>query len=127
MSPGTPDIHPNMAEAYRRRIERLTEVPSHRDNALQAADAIREIIDLLMVTPGEKQGRCTVTIQGELGAILDRVGRSDKLGSKSERGLPAVRFERRRCEMSRFPVAYEGGAVLETSHWSYCWTNGRLT
>ena len=70
MPPGTPDIHPNIAEAYRRGIERLTEVPSHSDDALQAADTIRKIIDRLMVTPGKKQGRCTITIQGALGTIL---------------------------------------------------------
>ncbi|WP_168734603.1 hypothetical protein [Ollibium composti] len=99
MLPGTPNIHPNTAEAYRRRIERLTEVPSHPDDALQATDAIRWIIDFLMVTPGEKQGRCIITIQGELGTILDWVGRSDKLGSKSDRGLPAARSDRRRYDI----------------------------
>lgn len=39
-----PDIHPNIAETYRRRIERLTEALSHADDALEAADAIREVI-----------------------------------------------------------------------------------
>jgi hypothetical protein len=47
----TPDIYPNIAETYRRRIERLTEALSHPDDALEAADAIREVIDRIVVTP----------------------------------------------------------------------------
>lgn len=78
----TPDIHPNIAETYRRRIERLTAALSHPDDALEAADALREVIDRIVVTPGESRGDDSITLQGELGTILDWIDRSDKPGYK---------------------------------------------
>lgn len=77
-----PDLHPGIAETYRRRIERLTETLSHPGNALEAADTIREIIDRVVVTPGQKRGSYSITLQGELGTILDWITRSGKPGYK---------------------------------------------
>ena len=79
MPPGTPDIHPNTAEAYRHRIERLTEVPSHPDDALQATDAIRWVIDFLIVTPGEKR----VAAQSPFRASLARSSTGSAAGTNS--------------------------------------------
>ncbi|TWG49802.1 recombinase family protein [Aminobacter sp. J44] len=75
-----PAIHPGVAETFRRRIERLTEALDHPDDALEAADAIREIIDRIVITPGEKRGSYSVTLQGELGTILDWIERTGKPG-----------------------------------------------
>jgi len=75
-----PDIHPGIAETYRRRIERLTAALDHPDDALEAADAIREVIDRVIITPGRRRGSYTVTLQGELGTILDWIERSGKPG-----------------------------------------------
>jgi len=77
-----PDLHPGIAETYRRRIERLTETLSHPANALEAADTIREIIDRVVVTPGQKRGSYSITLQGEFGTILDWIARSGKPGYK---------------------------------------------
>ncbi|CAH0340473.1 zinc ribbon domain-containing protein [Rhizobium sp. CECT 9324] len=77
-----PDLHPGIAETYRRRIERLTETLSQPGNALEAADTIREIIDRVVVTPGENRGSYSITLQGELGTILDWIDRSGKPGYK---------------------------------------------
>jgi len=87
-----PDIHPNIAETYRRRIERLTEALSHPDDALEAADAIREVIDRLVVTPGDKHGDYTITLQGELGTILDWIDRSGKPGYKPKADTASSRL-----------------------------------
>jgi site-specific DNA recombinase len=77
-----PDIHPGIAETFRRRIERLTEALGHPDDALEAADALREVIDRIVVTPGETRRDLSITLQGELGAILDWIDRSGKPGYK---------------------------------------------
>jgi Recombinase. len=77
-----PDLHPGIAETYRRRIERLAETLSHPDKAPEAAATIREIIDGVVVTPGEKRGTYSITLQGELGTILDWIDRSGKPGYK---------------------------------------------
>jgi len=87
-----PDIHPGIAETYRRRIERLTEALSHPDDALEAADAIREVIDRIVVTPSEQRGSYTITLQGELGTILDWIDRSGKPGYKPNSDLPTSRL-----------------------------------
>ncbi len=71
-----PDIHPGIAEAYRRRIERLTAALSHPDDALDAAEAIREIIDRIVITLGPTRRDLSITLQGELGTILDWIGRA---------------------------------------------------
>lgn len=91
-SQDTPDIHPNIAEAYRRRIERLTDALNHPDDAAEAADALREVIDRVTVTPGTSRGDYTITLQGELGTILDWIDRTGKSGYKPNPDLPASRL-----------------------------------
>lgn len=75
-------MHPGIAETYRRRIERLTAALDHPDDALEAADAIREVIDRVIITPGRRRGSYNLTLQGELGTILDWIERSGKPGYK---------------------------------------------
>ena len=77
-----PDIHPNISEAYRRRIERLTETLSDPDDALVAADAIREVIDRIVITPGQQRGENHVTLRGDLATILEWIERTGKPGYK---------------------------------------------
>jgi hypothetical protein len=77
-----PDMHPGIAEAYRRRMERLTAALAHPDDAAEAAEAIREIIDRIVITPGPTRRDLSVTLQGELGAILDWIDRTGKPGYK---------------------------------------------
>ncbi|MFX9684471.1 hypothetical protein ABTP08_20650, partial [Acinetobacter baumannii] len=57
-----PDIHPNIGDIYRRRIERLTEALNHPDDAREAAEALREVIDRIVIIPGEKRGEVQVTL-----------------------------------------------------------------
>ena len=71
-----PDIHPGIAETYRRRIERLTDALDHPDDAAEAAQVIREIIDRIVITPGAPRRDFFVTLQGELGTILDWIDRT---------------------------------------------------
>jgi site-specific DNA recombinase len=71
-----PDIHPNVAGIYRRKVERLAEAlrrPQERD---EAAEAIRALIERITLTPGPKRGEIAATLHGELGAILEWTART---------------------------------------------------
>jgi site-specific DNA recombinase len=87
-----PDIHPGIAETFRRRIERLTEALGHPDDALEAADALREVIDRIVITPGETRKDLSISLQGELGAILDWIERSGKPGYKPKSHAPLAQM-----------------------------------
>ena len=87
-----PDIHPNISEAYRLRIERLTEALSHPDDALEAADAIREVIDRVVITPGKARGESHVTLQGDLATILEWIDRTGKPCYKSPTDIASSRL-----------------------------------
>src|ERR1019366_8978932 len=52
-----PDIHPNVAGIYRRKVERLAEAFRHLQERDEAAEAIRALIERIMLTPGPKRGR----------------------------------------------------------------------
>ena len=87
-----PDIHPGIAETYRRRIERLTAALAHPDDAVEAADAIREIIDRIVITPGETRRDLSITLQGELGTILDWIDHTGKPGYKPKPDIASSRL-----------------------------------
>jgi site-specific DNA recombinase len=91
-----PDIHPGIAETFRRRIESLTEALGHPDDAIEAANALREVIDRIVVIPGETRKDLSITLQGELGAILDWIDRSGKPGYRPNSDLP-VSAQTRAC------------------------------
>jgi DNA invertase Pin-like site-specific DNA recombinase len=91
-SQDVPDIHPNISEAYRRSIERLTEALSHPDDALEAADAIREVIDRIVITPGQQRGENHVTLQGDLATILEWIERTGKPAYKPATDIASSRL-----------------------------------
>jgi len=69
-----PDIHPNVAGIYRRKVARLANALSKPEERDAAAAAIRGLIDGIVLTPGEKRGELQVTLRGELGRILEWTG-----------------------------------------------------
>ena len=69
-----PDIHPNVAGVYRRKVARLANALGKPEERDAAAAAIRGLIDGIVLTPGEKRGELQVTLRGELGRILEWTG-----------------------------------------------------
>ena len=68
--PLLPRIHPNVAEIYRAKIQRLEDALSRPDDAREAAEAMRSLIDKIVLTPGAKRGEVKAELHGELAAIL---------------------------------------------------------
>ncbi len=65
-----PDIHPNIAEIYRKKVERLAEALNHPAERDEAAGAIRGLIERVVLTPGAKRGEVKAVLHGEFGTIL---------------------------------------------------------
>ncbi len=54
-----PDFHPNIANAYRLRIEQFAEALDNPDGGRQAAEALRTLIGEIVLTPGANEARFT--------------------------------------------------------------------
>jgi plasmid stabilization system protein ParE len=83
-APG-PLIHPNLAEVYRRQVERLHEAlrdPATRDEAFAL---IRSLIEEIRLVP--EDGRLRVELRGELAGILAPSAGGKKPGGVSAAGL----------------------------------------
>ncbi|MBR9780961.1 MAG: recombinase family protein [Rhodospirillales bacterium] len=66
-----PDIHPNIAEIYRKKVQNLTAALDDPLMYAEAADAIRSVVGEIIVTPGDKRGDFQISLRGELMGILD--------------------------------------------------------
>src|SRR6266566_5955980 len=65
-----PDIHPNVSGIYRKKVERLTEALNTPEDRIEAADAIRALVEKITLRPGPNRGEIDATLHGELGTIL---------------------------------------------------------
>ncbi|MDF2811492.1 MAG: Resolvase domain protein [Microvirga sp.] len=64
-----PDLHPNIAELYRRKVARLSEALDHPDDRYEAMDAIRQLVSRVVLTPGGKRGEVHAVLHGDIVAI----------------------------------------------------------
>jgi site-specific DNA recombinase len=82
-----PDIHPNVAGIYRRKVERLAEALQHPQERDEAAEAIRALIDHITLTPGPKRGEIAATLYGDLGTILEWVAQKQTTPGRNGSGV----------------------------------------
>ncbi len=59
-----PDLHPNMPALYRRRVQALEEALGDPVTAAVAAEALRALVDAILVFPGAKRGEVTLSLRG---------------------------------------------------------------
>lgn len=52
----TPDIHPQVAEIFRQKVERLAASLNDPENRPEATQALRALIEKIVITPGRKRG-----------------------------------------------------------------------
>jgi DNA invertase Pin-like site-specific DNA recombinase len=65
-----PRIHPNIAEIYRTKVANLGEALGRPEDALEAAEAMRALIEKIILTPGDSRGEVHAELHGELASIL---------------------------------------------------------
>lgn len=68
-----PDVHPGIAEIYRRKVARLAEALGDPDMRLDASSDIRSLVGKIVLHPGDRRGEVHATLHGSLMGILDFV------------------------------------------------------
>ncbi len=76
--PDKPLLHPNLAEAYRRKVAALHEALEDEASRTEAMELIRSLIEAIVLVP--QDGNLRVEVRGELAAILALVAGSKKPG-----------------------------------------------
>jgi site-specific DNA recombinase len=75
----------NIAEHYRRRVERLSATLAGSDDAARASEAIRGLVERVTLLPGERRGEIRATLHGDLATIVEwterRKNKTDTPGS----------------------------------------------
>ena len=61
-----PVLHPNLPELYRRKVKALEDALQDSRTASAAAEALRSLIDAILVYPGDKRGEVTIDLRGDL-------------------------------------------------------------
>ncbi len=80
------EIHPNLPELYRRRVEKLVGLLESEETRPEAMEAIRGLIDRIEVGPPETgRGPCSVTLVGALTSVLAFV--TDASATQNRRAL----------------------------------------
>ena len=82
-----PDVHPRVAEIYRRKVERLADALNEPEERDEAAAATRDLIERIVLTPGASWGEIDAKLVGDLGAILEWTGN----GAATARPTPPAR------------------------------------
>jgi site-specific DNA recombinase len=70
-----PDIHPNVSEIFRANVARLADTLNRPADRAEAAQAIRNLITRVILSPGPCRGELKAKLEGELGTILEWVAR----------------------------------------------------
>ncbi|KXF79401.1 resolvase [Paramesorhizobium deserti] len=70
-----PDILPSAAAIYAKKVGRLTEALNRPEERTEAAEALRALIEKIVLRPGPKRGEIDAMLYGELGTILNWVER----------------------------------------------------
>ncbi len=68
---GVPDIHPGIAEIYKRKVAALMETLKDPNTRLDASSDIRSLVGRIVLHPGEKRGEVHATLHGSLIGILE--------------------------------------------------------
>jgi site-specific DNA recombinase len=82
--PERPLIHPNLAEAYRRKVAGLHEALADESTRAEAMELIRSLVDAIILVP--ENGVLRVEVRGELAAILALAAEGKKPG-RIDRGF----------------------------------------
>ena len=85
-----PVLHPNLPALYRRRVEALEEALKDEATALLAGEALRSLVDAILVHPGERRGEVSLSLRGDLAAFLRMAETDQEAGAPNSRTAAAL-------------------------------------
>lgn len=83
-----PDVHPGIAEIYKRKVAKLAETLKDPETRLDASSDIRSLVGKIVLHPGAKRGEIYATLHGSLMGILDFA--NDNLQTGERRVITSV-------------------------------------
>ena len=86
-----PDILPTASQIYAKKVARLTEALNRPEDRAEAAEAIREHIQKIVLRPGLNRGEIDATLHGDLGTILGWIARQ-VAGTTTKKNTPEARL-----------------------------------
>jgi hypothetical protein len=96
-------LHPEMAGLYRQKVTALAEALEHPETRTEASEALRGLIDAIVMTPAE--GTLRIELKGNLAAMLGATVQS-KRSRKPETFRCKYRWLRGR-DLNPRPLGYE--------------------
>ncbi|MDE7549097.1 hypothetical protein PY793_14105, partial [Acetobacter fabarum] len=84
-----PDLLPSASAIYARKVGRLTDALNRPEERLEAAEALRALIEKVVLTPGPNRGEIDAMLYGELGTILNWIERQ-AIGKAEKRNTPGA-------------------------------------
>ncbi|MFM2350068.1 MAG: hypothetical protein RIR04_1034 [Pseudomonadota bacterium] len=84
------EIHPNLGELYRRKVNDLETLLQDEDTKPQATDILRSLIQRIDISAGQTRGHAEVRIFGALASILDFALDSTHAKATADGGLCRV-------------------------------------
>jgi site-specific DNA recombinase len=84
-----PDLLPSASQVYARKVVRLTAALNRPEDRAEAAEAIRSLIDKIVLRPGPNRGEIDATLHGELGTILNWIERQ-AIRKTAKKNTPAA-------------------------------------
>jgi site-specific DNA recombinase len=83
---GQVELHPNLADLYRRKVTELKNILNDETTRAQAVDIIRSLIDHIEIIPGQKRGQCEIVVVGALAQFLAFAQQKTTVGSSGDDG-----------------------------------------
>ncbi|MCB9942820.1 MAG: recombinase family protein [Geminicoccaceae bacterium] len=85
----TPDLLPSASAIYAKKIAALTKALNRPEERPEAAEALRILIEKIVLTPGPERGEIYATLHGELSTILEWTERQ-AIGKAAKTTKPAA-------------------------------------
>ncbi|CAN7638896.1 recombinase family protein [Mesorhizobium sp. LjNodule214] len=84
-----PLLLPSASAIYAKKVARLTEALNRPEGRAEAAEALRTLIEKIVLRPGHNRGEINATLYGELGTILNWIERQT-IGKAQKKNTPGA-------------------------------------